>query len=189
MAGSTVEDRPPRPRKRKTALAGWTLSAAALPALAGWTEPTWNWQHHVLPSTIGVDEVLASGSRAGFQAGCEAVVYSLSGPTVSQLKARGIAYLDHSPRPQNDKRQNPYQQWRETPGEIDVARNGRGPGPAVTALYSTGGCGEAFDPAFKSDDVEKALSIPGSYYTLTAKRDGIIVVIPARKLAAFYFYG
>lgn len=189
MPDAAVGSAVPRPRRRKAAIAGWTLCAAAVPALAGYTEPAWNWPHHILPSTIGIDEVLASGSRAGFQAGCEAAVYAMSDATVSQLKTHGIAYLDRSPRPQNDKRQNPYQKWRGTPAEVDFTQSGHGPKPAATALYSSGGCGEEFDPTFRSDEVEKALSAPGSYYALTAKRDGIIVVIPARKLAAFYFYG
>jgi hypothetical protein len=189
MSGVAIDDRPPGRLKRNLAIAGWLLSGAAVLCLTWWTEPLWRWERHVLPSTIEIDAVLASGSRGGFMAGCEAAVYRLSDATLAHLKTEGIAYLDHAPRPQNDKRRNAYQKWRETPGEIDVAQNGRGPKPAVPGLYAAGGCGEDFDPAFKSDEVEKALSIPGSYYTVTKNREGIIVIIPERKLAAFYYYG
>jgi hypothetical protein len=189
MPGVAIEDRAPGRLRRALVIGACALSGAAILYLAWVTEPLWRWERHVLPSTIEIDGVIASGSRGGFMAGCEAAVYRLSAATAARIEAEGIAFLDHTPRPQNEKRLNPYQKWRETPGDIDVVHNGRGPEPAVHALYSTGGCGEEFDPTFLSDEVEKALSIPGSYYAVTKNRAGIIVIIPARKLAAFYYYG
>lgn len=157
-------------------------------ALGAFTEPLWNWARRALPSSVGVDAVLASDSASGFREGCESAVYRLSPSTVDHLSKEGIAYLSTGARPHNENPRNRYQGWLETPGSIDLANNGRGARETIYGLYGLGGCGSSKGD-FHSGAIRAALSNPGSYYTVTANREGIIIVAPQYRLAAYFYVG
>ncbi|MDQ2892042.1 MAG: hypothetical protein M3R64_02980 [Pseudomonadota bacterium] len=105
------------------------------------------------------------------------------------MKKKGIAYLQNGPQPQNENPKNPYGEWLKTPGDIDFVNNGHGATHTIYGLYAMGGCNSGDGNQFGSREVAKALLGPGSYYVVTANREGIIVVAPKFGLAAFYYDG
>lgn len=156
--------------------------------LGWWTKPLWDWEKLILPIAIETDAVLAANSGFGLTQGCQAAVYRLSDSTIDRLEQDGIDFLQSSvPRTKNPN--NPYQEWRETPGMIDLAHNGQGARDTVYGLYAMGGCSNRSDDAFHSREISQALTNPGSFYTITANREGIMIVAPKQKLAAYFYFG
>lgn len=91
-------------------------------------DPLWNWPNYVLPPSLRIDAVLASDSESGLLEGCQAAIYRLAPEPLMQLNREGIDYLNRNRPAKGDQASNPYGPWRETPGEIDLKRNGEGSG-------------------------------------------------------------
>lgn len=159
-------------------------------ALLGWcTRPIWNWENMVLPSTIHSNDVLAASSQSGLMTGCLAAVYRLSEKAALRIQRDGIGYLQNGARPRRESPGNRYGDWHETPGDIDVARNGEGAEQTVYGLYAMGGCGDRSGGEWHSREISQALSRPSSFYTTTQNREGIIIVMPHERLIAYYYWG
>lgn len=134
-----------------------------------------------LPEKIGISETLASSGSGLFTEGCTSVVYRLSDDTEAALRRQGIGFFAHIAPPQNQNHRNRYSAWLETP----LARSHRG---RVFALRAIAGCdGESGD--FHGREIDEALRTPGSFYALTANREGMMIVVPRRRIAAFLYFG
>lgn len=158
--------------------------------LAVLTEPPLNWEHHVLPREIEVNTVLASDSASGLRDACEAAVYRLSPATADAIKRHGLAYFARVSSPAVQHNSNPYGTWRATPGEVDIAQNGHGAGSnTIYGLYVMGGCRNSGGPAFLTSVLVDTWSKPGSYFTVSRNREGVIMVDPNKRLAAYYYFG
>ena len=153
--------------------------------LAWCGEGVWAWPYRALPPGLPIESVLARDSD---HTGCSAAVYQLAPATISALQKGGVAYLRTVGRPADDNPDNRYGAWQETPGFIDMKRNGQGAAHTVFGLYATGGCHND-DAGFRSTDIEKAISAPGSFYMVTSNDEGIVVVAPQAGLAASYYFG
>ncbi|RZK03294.1 MAG: hypothetical protein EOO76_03195 [Novosphingobium sp.] len=174
------------PRRRPV---GCLLAIGLAVALGWWTRPLWDWENLVLPMTIETDAVLAADSTFGLLEGCQAAVYRLSDRAATRLEHERIGFLRDGPAPRTENSSNPYQEWRETPGTIDLARNGEGARETIFGLYAMGGCNNGSGDDFHSREISQALTSPGSFYTVTANREGIIIVAPKQKVAAYFYFG
>jgi hypothetical protein len=108
---------------------------------------------------------------------------------LTQLNREGIGYLNRNRPAKGDQARNPYGPWRETPGEIDLKRNGEGAAHTIFGLYALGGGCSNIDQMFHYPDLAKALTKPGSFYTTTGNDEGIIIVVPSKRLAAYFYVG
>jgi len=118
-------------------------------------------------------------------------VYRLSEETALRLEKDGVRAL-HSAQPSgNEHSTNPYGSWEATPGRIDIEKNGSGATHTVYGLYALGGCsgeGET-DTNYHTRDMREALKRGGSYYQVSRNEEGIFVIVPSRRLAAYYYWG
>lgn len=168
----------------------WRLVLPALVLLASGycTERLWNWERRALPGAVVIDAVLTSSSDGGFREGCSSVVYQLADSTVAAIEKQGLSYLETGGPPPDENPENRYGPWRETPGEIDLARNLEGAAVDIPALDAMGGCGSRSGRAF-SRQIAAAVAKPGSFYMRTSNYEGIILVIPKERLAAYFYLG
>jgi len=143
------------------------------------------------PRTIDVDAIIASDEQGGLTEGCGAFYYRLSADTIGHLNEDGIAFLQRGPKPRREDLGNPYGAWIETPGEINRHTNGSGPvGSTIYGLYALSGYDSSDEKLKKeANKISEALEMPGSYYTTTANREGIIIVSPKRGTAAYLYFG
>ena len=63
------------------------------------------------------------------------------------------------------------------------------PGHEPFATGALGDCADDHNSAFHVREIGKALRSPGSYYALTSNREGMILVMPRARLAAFLYSG
>jgi hypothetical protein len=134
-----------------------------------------------LPGKVGVSAVLTSTGSGFFMEGCASTVYRLSGETAAAVRQRGLRFFAGIAPPPNQNPRNPYGAWRETP--LPAPEKGD-----ILALGAIGGCdGDTGD--FHTREIEAALRAPGSFYALTANREGMLVVAPGAGIAAFLYYG
>ena len=179
----------PEGRSARTRMLWLAVGGLLLLALGRCCDPLWNWPDYRLPPNLRVDAVLASDSENGFREGCEAAIYRLAPESIAQLNKEGIGYLNRNRPPEGDRARNPYGPWRETPGEIDLNRNGHGAARTIFGLYALGnGCNHS-GRSFNYPELSRAMTRPGSFYATTANREGIIVVAPEAKLAAYFYVG
>lgn len=83
----------------------------------------------------------------------------------------------------------PNYRWRETPGEIDYANNGRGAKVTFFGLYALGGCDNRSDRRFHFREIAQALQQPGCFYLAGGNREQIVVVVPRLRLVGYYAFG
>lgn len=161
------------------------LAVFALLAMLVWIwRPVWNWEHYVLPEYITVNRILASSSASGLGEGCQSVVYELSDQTMGLLQTEGLSYLERA-----SKAHRNYAEWRETPGDIDLAKNGRGSNYTIFGLYAMDGCDSSGVKNYMKRDLSNAISKPGAFFAVSQNREGIVLLVPKLRLAAFYYFG
>jgi len=152
-------------------------------------DPFWNWPNYQMPANLKIDAALASDSESGLMEACRAAIYKLAGGPLMQLKQEGISYLNRNLSSTGDQESNPYGPWRETPGDIDLKRNGHGAAHTIFGLYALGrGCRNG-NQSFTYPELSKALTRPGSFYATTGNLEGIIIVAPTEGLAADFYVG
>lgn len=105
-----------------------------------------------------------------------------------QLRREGIGYFNRN-WPANEGASNPFGPWRETPGEIDLKRDGYGATNTIFGLRALDGGCRTGEGAFIQPALSEALGKSGSFYTMTGNREGIIIVVPDAKLAAYFYVG
>lgn len=148
------------------------LGVAGIVGVLSWLDEA----HGRLPKRVAFEAVIFSDSFWGGREGCWYAEYSLSPETIAGLTEGGLAYLGDDTHPEREDPHNPYAKWRATP----LVKH--------SETYWTGaeeGCGKTG----KKYDVRAALQAPGSYYTLTANFEGMIVVDPVRGVAFFLYFG
>jgi hypothetical protein len=165
----------------------FALGSLLLLAVARCVDPLWNWPRYQLPVGLEIDAVLASDSEDGLGQGCRAAIYSLAPTTLKRLDDEGIFFLDPNRLPKGEKADNRYGPWRETPGDIDLKRNGEGAEHTIFGLYALGGCGSS--RTMDNPELRRALTIPGSFYATTGNEEGIVIVAPKAKLAGYFYVG
>ncbi|WP_129791764.1 hypothetical protein [Sphingosinicella sp. CPCC 101087] len=134
-----------------------------------------------LPEKVEVTEVIASSSTGVFMEGCATVVYRLDPATADTLMQQGAGFFRDIEPPRNENPRNPYSEWMETP--LPDARLNH-----IHAVRAIGGCeGDGGD--FRAREIELALRAPGSFYALTRNKEGMILVVPRSRLAAFLYVG
>lgn len=136
-----------------------------------------------LPSDLVVTEIVASAGSGILREGCRSVVYRLSDATAERLIAEGLPFFAKTSPPAAENPDNPYSGWRPTP-----IMDGSQAGPSVYAVQAIGGCG-AKGGDFHGREIDEALRRPGSFYALTSNREGMMVVVPESRLAAFLYVG
>jgi hypothetical protein len=99
-----------------------------------------------------------------------------------------MAALAGDTHPRDENPRNRYEPWRETPDGIDLANNGHAGRDTIFALYGLSGCNGGRGN-FHDREIGAALGRRGSYYTVTQNKEGIIIVIPRSRLAAYYYVG
>jgi hypothetical protein len=175
-----------QPGERRFAKIGCGIILLGLLALLSWCNSPQRWIDQ-LPSAIAVDEVLDGDDQRGIPSGCFKVVYRLSQSTIDHLNRDGIRYLSTGTRGDENPR-NRFGPWRETPRDIDLETNGHGSN-TIFGLYAMGGCSGKSSGKRYEGNLPAALEAPGSYYTVTSNREGIIIVAPRERLAAYFYFG
>lgn len=140
------------------------------------------WENEALPNELKDASLLVSSDQDGFREGCWSAVYRLSDKAARGIAAKGLDFFSKTWG-------EPDYRWRETPGEIDYAGNGRGAKVTFYGLYAVGGCANRSDPRFRSREIGKALQQSGSYYLSGGNREKIIVVVPRSRLVGYYYFG
>jgi hypothetical protein len=130
------------------------------------------------PRQIETEQLLAASSEGSFMSTCENEVYRLSEKTAKTLIRQGNSFLRSIDPPRHENARNPYSSWVETPVRHD----------GIFALYAVGGCGSAPGDSY-AREIEAALRAPGSHFALTANREGMILIAPRARLAAFFYFG
>lgn len=154
---------------------------------AGLTEPLWNWERHALPAGLKVDAVLTSSSNFGLREGCQSAIYRLSDETAEAIKRGGLAFLESTPPRPRRSDNNPYGPWQATKGDTGTTASGYGVEQTIYGMYATTGCSSGgYKPGKAMDN---AWFRPGSYYKVTANREGVIIVDPEQRLVGFFYVG
>ena len=140
--------------------------------------------HGNFPAAIELEETLVSNWEGAFVEGCHLSVYRLSARTAARLHDQGERFLAGSePRERDAPALGP---WLETPV------SGSSPdafdplfqlGPPA---YAIAGCGEE-NPYDRR--IEDALLQPGSFYSLTENGEGLVLIAPKERIAAFLYVG
>jgi hypothetical protein len=154
-----------------------SVRAAVLLSIAGPGLTSCSDWRQEIPDRIETTEILESSGSGFFREACRNAVFRLSEAGARAIARQGPAFFADIGPPRNENPRNRYSAWRETP----VAGT-------VFALHALGGCdGERSGP--RQREIEAALSAPGSYYALTANAEGMILVVPSARLAAFLYFG
>lgn len=135
-----------------------------------------------LPGMVKTDEVLASNSLGIFMEACAKTVFRLSEATANAASSQGLRFFEGMSPPLNENSRNPYSEWKGTPILDDDGQPSH-----VSAMGAIGGCGELGNDYNKN--LGHALAQKGNYYTLTQNEEGMIIVAPRSKLAAFLYFG
>ena len=154
-------------------------------AMAGFALTACSPGRSALPSEIEVDAILASDSSFGMREGCEAAVYRLSAKTAERLLKGGLEGIEATTSPRNENPRNPYGLWAATPVPPQFGMGSSH--ETIYALQAIGGCGAKGD--WHSAEIERALSTTGSFYAVTGNKEGMIVIAPRLKLAAYFYAG
>lgn len=141
-----------------------------------------------MPADIGIDRILASSSSGFFREACVASVYHLSEVKAQQISDTGLTFFATIAKPRNENPRNPYGPWLETPVPGQAPAYGV-PGNALFAPGALGDCADEHNSAFHIREIGKALRSPGNYYALTSNREGMILVMPRARLAAYLYSG
>lgn len=112
--------------------------------------------------------------------GCRNVIYALSAETAATIKRLGMTYVRRISPPPNQNPENPYLGWNKTPMR-------KSKGNHVYATQAIGLCGNTGDKYKRA--IRGALQSRGAYYMLTKNAEGMIIVIPNQRIAAFLYYG
>ena len=141
-----------------------------------------------MSADIGIDHVIASSSSGFFMEGCSAKIYHLSDAAAQQISEKGLPFFATIASPRDENPRNPYGRWTQTPVPGASPEYGVS-GKTLFAMRALGGCGDNPGSAFRTREIEKALRSPGSYYALTRNREGMMLVMPQERLAAFFYAG
>jgi hypothetical protein len=119
-----------------------------------------------------VKRTLFAGGGGGFRETCEAIIVELTEQAVTRLRRverRGGALALVPPAG-----------WSVTP----IGQN-----PAGHAYYegAFGGCEESGGPPL--GDLPGALTRPGSFYKVVNGGEGIAIIVPAARLAGYFYFG
>ena len=106
---------------------------------------------------------------------CASAIYRLSATTAEAIATEGAAFFLNA---NSQDAQHHFSDWAETP----LPREKRPPWHALS------GCGDSQNQML-SDRLEAALQSSGSYYAFTPNKEGMILIVPASKLAAFLYVG
>lgn len=153
--------------------AGSVVLILAVIALHGGTDP-----RDELPDGIGMTELLASSSDGALVSACASVIYRVSEATSQTVTRKALAFFRNMDPPRNQNPRNPYGAWAETPFPRDRAY----------ALGALNGCGQQTRNPYHLE-IAAALIAPGSFVAHTSNGEGMLVVAPEVKLAAFLYFG
>jgi hypothetical protein len=142
-----------------------------------------------LPKHIGIAEVIVNDSASGFREGCGFFAYRMSPQTVMSLRQQGIGYLRGHTHPESESERNPFSDWMQTPLKFVERRQAIINGEARTlyALGASSGCssGHGSKHGVQLPD----LSRPGIFYSVTANREGMMIVDPRNETAFSLYFG
>lgn len=128
-----------------------------------------------LPRNLGNARVLAS--YESLLEGCTIYVFELEEIVSNRISKTGISYLQGDTKLRGfDNERNPYSEWRHTP-----VPSGNYAEFAVLCLKD-----------IKPDLIEpisRGMSNTSGYYIISRNREGIILVLPNERLAAYLYNG
>ncbi|WP_417547294.1 hypothetical protein [Marinobacter segnicrescens] len=136
------------------------------------------WYRKAIPENIGLSYRISITSDSGFREACGTAVYKLGGKTAEAIKELGVKFFEESgqARGHSDSYYT-YGEWRETPrGDWTRSENWS------YELLCGGSIGESL-----YDDIVESGRTSGSYYSF--KREGVLMVIPDKKLVVFSHNG
>lgn len=133
------------------------------------------WMIRSLPAAIEPRGVVLLADDGGFRESCGAAVFRLSGDTAQQVQAHGLQYLDQARQARrNNDRYGHFEQWQQTPLDIDVDEG-------LIGLS----CAEPDKDLQRR--IYQAAGRPGSFYA--KKDDGLLLVLPSEGLIMFGYSG
>ena len=129
-----------------------------------------------LPRKLGNARVLASYEDFG---GATIYVFELEEIVSNRISKTGISYLqgDTKMRAYNNLfKGNPYSEWQRTPVSSDNY--------AKDAFFGNQG----IKPELLTQ-IRRGMNNASGYYIITRNREGVILVLPNERLAAYLYYG
>ena len=124
-----------------------------------------SWPDERFPPEVEIERTLFSKGGGAIREVCEAVVVELTDASAMRLIASTALRRDG---------------WHPTPIVL-------GAGEQLYADAATGGCDN--NGRRPLGDFEGALKRPGAYYRLVNGGEGLAVVVPRAKLAAWFYFG
>ena len=151
-------------RHRSTCL--FALIAASLSGCG----PRWPNTH--FPTEAAVARTLFAAENGGFRETCIAIVVELTDDGASRVIRIQPGAAGAEPIAPTG--------WKPTPVPDD---------PSARTFYegAFGGCGDGSERPL--GDLPGALTRPGAYYKVLNGGDGIAIMMPAAKLAGFFYFG
>ena len=129
-----------------------------------------------LPSKLGNARVLASYESLGFQ-GCTIYVFALEKIVSNRISETGTSYLQGNTKLRGfNNEKNPYSEWRCTPVPSD--------NHAKFAVF----CLKNIKPEL-IEPISRGMSNTRGYYIISRNREGVILVLPNERLAAYLYDG
>lgn len=130
-----------------------------------------------LPSKLGNARVLASCKIVGLREGVAFYVFELEEIVSNRISETGISYLQGDTKLRGfNNEDNPYSEWRRTPVPSDNYAEG-----ALT-------CSKEIKPEL-SEQIRRGMNNASGYYVISENREGVILVLPNERLAAFLGFG
>jgi len=155
----------------------------ALPPLPGW-------ERGPFPQSLALGETVVAQTDGGFREGCGYALIRLADESAREVEAGGEAYLLAMRSGRNGVQLSP---WRETPVATGINESDPTLSEPITfdgeLLFArhTLGCQNAPEvSAALSGDWE---SQPGSYYATFNRGEGVLYILPKRRLALYLYFG
>ncbi|MEZ0226319.1 MAG: hypothetical protein ACAH83_17315 [Alphaproteobacteria bacterium] len=183
---------------------GILLMTCVLTAVGGWFYYVRWWHLSFVPPAMSVSKVLYAREEAwGFGPGgneCGVIVFELPEEAVDNIHSLGMSYFSGLPVKQPsrgiDHRNGIYESWHRTPMVLD-GRFPNGEGMERLGAASSvprirnylGRYGDNFDIAsVVEDEIDKAISTSGSFYSYSVS-GGILIVIPDANHVVYVYSG
>jgi hypothetical protein len=131
-----------------------------------------------LPEMLATSATLyAADAPGGFLEGCVLEVYELSPETAAAIEQRGLEFFTQMAQPPDTVSR--FGPWSRTPIPEE---------PYVYAIGALNGCQNDLSAQEAMGGGINYLS-PDNYYSITSNREGILMVIPSRKLVVYGYFG
>jgi hypothetical protein len=147
-----------------------------------------------IPANLQAKPIYRDNSGfAGPGGSCAYALYSIPASVQQRIQRLGSAFFAQMPQPEFNSKRNPYSAWRKTPAppRIPIEKVGSMVDLSYARGFHMNGCSddskgrEKVRALIGGDPLEAS----GNYYAISRNKEGLIIVVPARSLVIYAYFG